>query len=687
MSMEDITESRLRIDELAAFRRSLIVAEFSIDGTFLDANDKLYRTFGYGDLIGRHHSILVDRDLASSDAYASFWHDLGQGKSHQHLQAYRDHAGHDVWVEFTYTALLDALGRCYRVVAAGTDVTRQKIQSAEQDGQIDAIHKSMAVCEFGLDGIILDANDNFLKAFGYRLNEIKGRHHSIFVTSDFAGSAEYATFWQNLRKGYYQAARYQRIGKGNRDVWIEASYNPILDAHGSAYKIVKLATDITTRKLDEDARQAEITHAATHDGLTGLWNRAAMRSFLAKHLAEIKQGSVVIVMLLDLDGFKAVNDTLGHGIGDAVLIEVANRIAKLVKPNDLVARWGGDEFAVCVATDDFDPFLFERRCEQLLREIGKPIKVSGHLVTVGASIGVAKCDTPDVNVDDVLRDADIALYHVKENGRRDYRIFDAELLKTVDERRRLEADLEFAIRNGELSVIYQPVLDVRLDEIVGVETLCRWTHPILGAIPPSTFIPIAEQIGLIGDLGLLVIDQALTAIDDWPEDFTVAINLSPKQIESRDFLVRLDAMMASHGAAAHRIEFEVTETVLLGSDASSLYVLHALRDRGFQIALDDFGTGYSSLSYLKLFPFHRIKVDRSFVCDISLNAQSSAIVAAVTNLAHALDMKVTAEGIETKEQYEMIRAAGCDAAQGYYFGKSVMPMATSAREARRSAIG
>jgi diguanylate cyclase (GGDEF)-like protein len=418
----------------------------------------------------------------------------------------------------------------------------------------------------------------------------------------------------------------------------------------------------------EEARQSEVEYAAYHDVLTGLVNRAGMEERFGEMCAQATMETALAVMLVDLDGFKSVNDTFGHAAGDALLVQVASRLSESLRVDDLLVRLGGDEFAVCIKTDDAPDVAVRSAASRIVSELQRPFELGDISVSVGASVGVAVTHG-GATVSDVLRDADTALYHVKENGKNAYRIFDTVLLDAVTMRRRIEKELAAAIRNGLLDVAYQPVVELTSGVEIGAEALCRWHHPALGDVPPSTFVPIAEETGLIGELGMLVLDKVLADMKTWPLTHVIAVNLSPKQLEDDHFVEEVAKRFGAAGVEPTRVELEVTETVLLENNPKMLNVLQSLKELGFGTALDDFGTGYSSLSYLKLFPFDRVKIDRSFVAEIASNEISAPIITAVAQLAHALNMRVTAEGVETGEQMEFVRDAGCDAAQGYYFGR------------------
>ncbi len=429
--------------------------------------------------------------------------------------------------------------------------------------------------------------------------------------------------------------------------------------------------DITAR------RQAErrIRHLARHDILTGLANRAVFREELEERLSILKAApdGRLAVMCFDLDRFKQVNDTLGHSFGDKVLCLVAERVRGCLEPGDLVARLGGDEFAIVLYGQDRLARASDL-CRRLIDAVSKPIFIDGHKALVGASIGIAVSPDHGLDAETLLRKADLALYAAKATKRGGHRFFDLDMDAALKERHDLEFDLRHALVNDQMRLVYQPLVDLSTGRIRGAEALLRWHEPSRGIVSPSVFIPIAEEIGLIIPLGEWVIAEACREAARWPDDVSVAINLSPAQFHSPDLVeVVVDALERA-GLAAHRLELEITESVLLNEDEAALNVIHRLRALGVRISLDDFGTGYSSLGYLRRFPIDKIKLDQSFVRDMETNADCVTIVHAIASLGSALRMSTTAEGVETAEQLALVRLAGYNTAQGWLFGKP-MPAA------------
>jgi diguanylate cyclase (GGDEF)-like protein/PAS domain S-box-containing protein len=424
--------------------------------------------------------------------------------------------------------------------------------------------------------------------------------------------------------------------------------------------------DITEQRQSD----AKISHMALHDGLTDLPNRALLSERLDYALARVDRGEIVAVHLLDLDHFKKVNDTLGHGAGDKLLMVVADRLRALVRETDTVARLGGDEFAI-LQVAIAQPADATTLVQRIIESVSAPYDIDGQQMVIGASVGIAVGPTDGVTPDQLMRNADLALYRAKGDGRGAFRFFEPAMDAQMQARRAMERDLRQALAAREFELHYQPVVNLQHNTISGFEALIRWHHSEKGMVPPSTFIPVAEEIGLIVPLGEWAIRQACANAADWPDDLSVAVNLSAVQFRSPGLVQVVVSALAAAGLPARRLELEITETVLMQNSEETLSTLNQLRKLGVKIAMDDFGTGYSSLSYLQSFPFDKIKIDRSFVKDVTEGVSSLNIVRAVAALAQGLGMVTTAEGVETKEQLNVIKSEGCTEMQGFYFSKAV----------------
>jgi len=423
--------------------------------------------------------------------------------------------------------------------------------------------------------------------------------------------------------------------------------------------------DITERQRSEQ----QVAHMARHDALTDLPNRFLLRERLEHELKRVKRGECLAVLCLDLDQFKSVNDALGHPIGDELLKLVAERLRGCTREPDTVARLGGDEFAI-IMTQMGQPTDAAALSKRIRESVVKPYQIEGHQIVTDISIGISVAPFDAIEPDPLLRNADMALYGAKADGRGTYRFFEPEMNTRMKARRELEMDLRKALVGKEFELHYQPLVNLQTNEVNGFEALLRWNHPRRGLISPADFIPVAEETGLIIPLGEWVLKAACYEAVDWPDHIKIAVNLSPAQLNNRNLLNVVKGALAETGMPPHRLQLEITETVLLQNTFATLATLHELRNLGIQVALDDFGTGYSSLSYLRSFPFDKIKIDRSFIQDLSNGIEPKAIVEAVANLAKSLKMASTAEGVETQQQRELLQSIGCTEMQGYLFSRA-----------------
>jgi diguanylate cyclase (GGDEF)-like protein/PAS domain S-box-containing protein len=435
----------------------------------------------------------------------------------------------------------------------------------------------------------------------------------------------------------------------------------IHDSAGEVRYILNVVDDVTERRLANE----KIAHLAHYDALTDLPNRVLFRERIEDEFRRAGGGGQFALLYIDIDEFKGINDSLGHHVGDELLKAVAARIKQCLKPTDLIARLGGDEFAVIqtaiAGRADAETFV-----AQIYEAIRRPYQCLGHHLSTDASIGVALAPQDGGEIDHLLKNADLAMYAAKAEGRRTHRFFEPEMDARAKARLTMEQDLRQAMIDGDLEIHYQPLLDLRSDIVTGCEALLRWRHPERGMISPAEFIPLAEDTGLINELGDWVLETACAEAAGWPAHIRLAVNVSPIQLKSPTLALRITSALAASGLPPDRLEIEITEAVLIHDDETALAILHQLHAIGVRIALDDFGTGFSSLSYLKRFPFDKIKIDRCFVSDIEVDG-SAAIVQAVVNIAAARDMTTVAEGVETEQQREVLRKLGCTQMQGYLF--------------------
>ena len=510
---------------------------------------------------------------------------------------------------------------------------------------------------------ILDANTRFLRMTGYGLDELRQTGvDQVIPSGSGVGQAP-----NDAAAGPDEGVpvEIEIKGKGGLGLPVEMLSRPIHYAGGRA--------QVTALRDIRDRREAEerIRHLAHHDALTDLPNRRHLEQALdqALRLARRKQGRLA-VCCLDLDGFKAINDTLGHAAGDLLLRQVAARMLDECRDSDVVARIGGDEFVVVLQTGA-DSERAPAVAERLVRALARPFDLDGVVAHVGTSIGISFFPDDGQTTATLFKCADIALYRAKERGRGQFCLFEVGMDRAAQERRELEHDLRAALSTKALSLHYQPLFDGN-GEIIAFEALIRWQHPTRGAIPPDRFIPLAEQCGLILPIGKWVLRTACRTAASWPHDCRIAVNLSPAQFQRGRLPELVADVLAESGLLAARLELEITEGVLIEDAVHALAVLNELRALGVRVVLDDFGTGYSSLGYLHSFPFDKVKIDRSFINQIETDGNAWTIVDAIIAMSHKLRLEVTAEGIETQAQLSMLTGQGCDEMQGYLLGR---PMA------------
>ncbi len=453
------------------------------------------------------------------------------------------------------------------------------------------------------------------------------------------------------------------IVSGEERYW-SLTGKPVLDKQGRFVGYHGVGSDVT----GPQRQQEQIIFLARHDSLTKLPNRVLFGEMLHQ-ACESCEANNIALLCVDLDHFKVVNDTLGHATGDALLVAVSERMRGCIREFDSAARLGGDEFAVILVTGDVGEAT--AIAARIIERVTRPYYFDGQLVQIGVSIGISMAPADASSAAALLKNADLALYRAKMDGRGTWRLYDAAMDERLQSRRALQNALRQAIARGEMRVEYQPIVSLAQRRITGAEALARWQHPELGLLLPGDFITLAEECGLIGQIGEWVLRQACAAAAEWPDNMGVAVNLSALQFRDSGLVESITQALSASGLSARRLELEITETAMLETTPQTLEALWRLHALGVHITLDDFGTGYSSLSYLRRFPFDKIKVDRSFIHDLSLETEDSSIVIAIIGLAQRMNMGVTAEGVETAEQAELLSNYGCTQAQGYYFYQPV----------------
>ncbi|CAH0355597.1 hypothetical protein SPH9361_03642 [Sphingobium sp. CECT 9361] len=431
-------------------------------------------------------------------------------------------------------------------------------------------------------------------------------------------------------------------------------------------EIGRLARSFNRMVNAVETRERQIAHMAFHDSLTGLANRVLLREQIALALQR-PGGSGFALFCLDLDNFKGVNDTLGHPTGDALLCEVATRLTQTC-PNGFIARLGGDEFAIIVQDGCTSA---DQTGRSLVKALGRPFAVNGHRIVTGTSVGISLAPQDGRDATSLLKNADLALYRAKHDGKASHRFFESTMDAEAQARRAMEVDLHDALNKGELELHFQPLFGLSQNRVTAFEALLRWNHPVRGMVSPADFIPLAEETGLIIPIGEWVLHEACRIAGTWASDIRIAVNISPVQFRNSMLNSIVLQALARSGLEPQRLELEITESLFIDNVEATLASLHSLRALGVRVALDDFGTGYSSLSYLRSFPFDKLKIDRSFIVDLLAHDGATAIIRAITSLADALGMETTAEGVESSEQLDILRAEGCGQIQGYLFSRPI----------------
>ncbi|AUX71401.1 bifunctional diguanylate cyclase/phosphodiesterase [Erwinia pyrifoliae] len=522
---------------------------------------------------------------------------------------------------------------------------------------------SCVIVEDAVSGEILLINHRAQRLLGGSQRDFIGKRALECMTAAMSAYFMQLSSAAQRKGGRQRNERQLTTPSGDRIISGSASIVCGKDARHSY--VLLIADDVT----DQRAADARIHHMAHHDNLTSLPNRVLFNQHLTTALREDRDAQRLTAVLgLDLDNFKNVNDALGHQVGDALLCSVAVRLRSVLRDRDTLARNGGDEFSIVLPglTHSEEAEAVARR---LIETIRPPFTIDGHNLSIGLSIGITLAQNGMTSPDYLLRCADMALYAAKRNGRNRFEYFTKAMGDTAQKRRVIENDLREAITYRQLKLYYQPITNNQHREIIGYEALMRWHHPEKGIIMPLEFIPIAEETGLIHSLGAYALYEACREAASWPGEQTVAVNLSPLQFKNSALIAVVEGALKESGLAPHRLEVEITESVLLDNTLANIDMLRELKALGVHIALDDFGTGYSSLSYLRSFPFDKIKIDKSFINDMHDSREALAIIRAITGMSRSLDIQITAEGVESNEQFQCLKAEGCTLFQGYFFGR------------------
>jgi diguanylate cyclase (GGDEF)-like protein/PAS domain S-box-containing protein len=547
-----------------------------------------------------------------------------------------------------------------RLAEARAEAARQELIERQY-----AIDQAVIVAITDLQGRIIYANDNFCKISGYSRDELLGQNHRILKSGEHPPSL-FRDLYRRIARGQVWRGELCNRSKDGSLYWVDTVITPQLGPNGKPVAYMAIRVDVTARKRAE----AQVVYAARHDALTGIANRAVLLERIEHALQNMQQhGACFAVLLLDLDGFKTINDTLGHAAGDTLLKELAYRLKTSLRDAETVSRLGGDEFAIVQegrAVGRDQAIDLARRVMDIVR---CPFELDGQEVSVGTSIGIALAPVHGTSAGELLKKADLALYRVKSEGRNCYSFFDEEMSRKVDTRLQLIKDMHGALQRDEFRLHYQPVFDAKTLRPCAMEALVRWQHPILGLLAPDEFISLAEETGFMEPLGRWILRKACADATAWPDDIKVAVNLSASQFRSGTVYQVIVSALTESGLAPERLELEITESLFLQNKESNVAAIQRLKNIGVTIALDDFGTGYASLSYLLMFPFDKIKIDRSFTQGLSTRADCAAVVASILALAKELVISVTAEGVENELQFELLRNAGVDHVQGYLLSR------------------
>ena len=568
--------------------------------------------------------------------------------------------------------LRDSNGEVFGVLGTYLDVTeraRLKDDLEARNAQFDAALNNMAqgLLMYDRDSKLIISNRRFADLFGLLWEDWKTAclGTTIQETMHLVNESTHVTE-KNPVQLLAEVRALLKRGNGGQIIFdrTDGKTFSCLTAPMANGGFVVTFEDITQQRQTEQ----KIYHMAHHDALTGLLNRTVFYDQMERLLARTPSKRQFALISLDLDHFKAVNDTFGHPIGDKLLQAAAERMRSSVHETDIVARLGGDEFAIVQVSFE-KPADATALARRLIESVSMPYQVDGHQIVVGTSIGISIAPNDGQSPDQLTKNADLALYRCKADGGGLYRFFEAEMDARMQERRALELDLRKALVSSQFTLEFQPIVTLKTGRVTACEALIRWRHPDRGLVPPLNFIPIAEETGLIIPIGEWVLERACLDATKWPDDISVTVNLSPVQLRSSELVRVVKGALAKSGLAARRLELEITELVLIEDSDGALAVLNQLKELGVSVAMDDFGTGYSSLGYLRRFPFDRIKIDQSFVRDLPKNRESLAILRAVVGLGRSLNIVTTAEGVETQNQIDVLRDEGCIDIQGYFFSQ------------------
>lgn len=650
-----------------------LIRDCFVSGEQLDDNIANIDGLTDRDYLGGTNSILIYPILESGKTIAAFY-----CESDQDIAGLLDAASslETVWV-FSALLIRQVIEmRHHEEQAEKYRVAEQALWASETYLKAILYHSPTLIAVKDLDGNVILASEYYKQL------------QAVDIEEGYVGKNVFDVFPEELAQELWQEDQAMEHASQNSESELEIMHKdgslhtylmvkfPLKDKAEKVFGICSICTDITERKQAEDAlreQQSRLNYMAFHDALTGLPNRALFYDRLNHGLARAKRsGGKLVAMLLDLDRFKYINDSLGHDAGDLLLKTISQRLKECVRDMDTVARLGGDEFVIVLeGIHDIDDVGYV--AQKILATVARPINIVGHDISTTVSIGISVYPDDGMQADELLKNADIAMYKAKEGGKNNYQFYAEGMNASAVNFLLLENDLRRAIEQDQLTLFYQPQFDLQTDSLVGMEALVRWQHPDRGLISPAHFIPLAEETGLIVSLGEWVLRRACEQQKAWLQSGRyagkMAVNLSPRQFRQANFPDRVAEILADTGLPATNLELEITESSAMEHASETINMMNVLNQMGLSLAIDDFGTGYSSLAYLKRFPIHKLKIDRSFVCDVAINQNDAAIAKSIINLAHNMSLNVVAEGVEYQSQADWLRERGCDQVQGFFYAK------------------
>ncbi len=723
--MEDVTEDRMMIDALeqsttelgAIFETALIGIAVVRERVIVRCNARFEELLGYGsgELVGRSARVMYADDEEFARLGRQIYAELGAGNMHRREQHVVRKNGKPLWARFSgrvFDPSRPNAGSVWLLEDIGAEREAEaKIRHALAEQAMIFDNAAVGIL-FVRNRHVQRCNRRLAEIFGWAAEELAGRSTRVFFASEDEYLALGARAYDVILRGEVYISEQPVVRKDGTSLWVRTTGRRVGEAQGYNFDVIWIFEDVTERRDVQDEllrardelevrvveRTAELAttnaqlqgeifermqaeqriwHMAHHDALTGLPNRALLLDRLGQTLVQAaRYDNHVAVMFLDLDRFKSINDTLGHHIGDELLKHVAERLRAVIRAADTVSRLGGDEFVVVlqeISSSD-DAVIV---AEKILNALAPAVHIEGHQLRATPSIGISVFPEDGADAYTLMRNADTAMYHAKAEGRNTFQFFTARMNTDAERFFKLEHRLRSAIDNGQLRLHYQPLIDLHRHAVCGLEALLRWQDPEHGMISPGEFIPIAEETGLILPIGEWVIGEALRQNRRWQQEgrpqVPVSVNLSPRQFRQVDLVESVRRILAETGQPATLLELEITETTLMHDMDETLAKLKALADMGVRLAIDDFGTGYSSLAYLKRFPVHKLKIDQSFVRDLTHDRDDAAIVAAIVGLARSMGLDILAEGVETDAQLAALTGLGCSKFQGFYFSRPLPP--------------